>query len=202
MRSTVRERQVPPGKSSPYESSKNAAAGNAVTSDVAAVGALAVLPGKYLPDSTASQPAKIAGNNAAPVANPATTATPTPPSDVLDSYSGYLLGNLIYPSYVTQGTFNGVTLASSAEAGMVAGLHKVGRGQVLCVNLPLTDFKVARTDGWLMHGFLRYFAHNVLHMAQLSAVPDGIAGLTLNWHLDSFAAQLPTLKLEKLGVFT
>ena len=91
-------------------------------------------------------------------------------------------------------------LAASAEAGLVAGLHKVGRGQVLFVNLPLTDLKVARTDVLPMHGFLRYFAHNVLQMAQLSAVPEGIAGLTLNWQLDSFAAQLPTIKLEKLGV--
>ena len=52
-----------------------------------------------------------------------------------------------------------------------------------------------------MHGFLRYFAYSVLEMAHLSAVSDGIAGLTLNWHLDSFAAQLPTRRLEKLDVF-
>ena len=120
---------------------------------------------------------------------------------MLESYSGYLLGNLRYQSFVTQGTFNGVVLAASAEAGLVAGLHKVGRGQVLFVNLPLTELKVARTDGLPMHGFLRYFAHNVLEMAHLSTVPDGIAGLTLNWHLDSFAAQSPTRTLEKLGVF-
>ena len=38
-------------------------------------------------------------------------------------------------------------------------------------------------------------------MAHLSAVPHAVAGLTLNWYLDSFFAQQPTLNLEKLGVF-
>ena len=122
-------------------------------------------------------------------------------ADALESFSGYLLGNLVYTSFVTQGNFAGTTLATSAEAGLVAGLHKVGRGQVLFVNLPLTYLKVARTYGLLMHGFLRYFARNVLQMAHLSAVPNAVAGLTLNWHLDSFAAQQPTFNLEKMGVF-
>jgi hypothetical protein len=196
MRSTMRELQVPPGKSSPYVPARNAAI-NATAADMAGAGPVAIMPGSYLPESTGPLPVCSATSNSVS----AVTTTATLPADVLDSYSGYLLGNLIYSSFVTQGSFNGTTLASSAEAGLVAGLHKVGRGQVMFVNLPLTYLKVARTDGLLMHGFLRYFAHNVLHMAQLSAVPDGIAGLTLNWHLDSFAAQLPTLKLEKLGVF-
>ncbi len=197
MRSTIRELQVPPGKSSPYVPTKTAAAGNASPADMANASPVGMMPGSYLPESTGLLPICSAISNSVA----AVPANATLPTDVLDSYSGYLLGNLIYSSFVTQGSFNGTTLASSAEAGLVAGLHKVGRGQVMFVNLPLTYLKVARTDGLLMHGFLRYFAHNVLHMAQLSAVPDGIAGLTLNWHLDSFAAQLPTLKLEKLGVF-
>ena len=197
MRSTMRELQVPPGKSSPYVPTKNAAASNATPADMALSAPVGMMPGSYLPESTGPLPVcSVASNSTAVV-----PATATLPTDVLESYSGYLLGNLIYSSFVTQGSFSGTTLASSAEAGLVAGIHKVGRGQVMFVNLPLTYLKVARTDGLLMHGFLRYFAHNVLHMAQLSAVPDGIAGLTLNWHLDSFAAQLPTLKLEKLGVF-
>ena len=141
---------------------------------------------------------------------PQSTAVPVPakaPSpvaattDLLESYSGYLLGNLKYASFVTRGAYSGTVLANSAEAGLVAGLNKVGRGQVLFVNLPLTKLKVERTDGLPMHGFLSYFVHNVLQMAQLSAVPDAIAGLTLNWHLDSFNAQLPTLRLERMGVF-
>ena len=195
MRSTMRELQVPPGKSSPYASTKYAAASNPALTDMAIANPVSMMPVSHLPASTGVLPGCSAASHS--TLNAIATASP----DVLDSYSGYLLGNLIYSSFVTQGSFNGTTLASSAEAGLVAGLHKVGRGQVMFVNLPLTYLKVARTDGLLMHGFLRYFAHNVLHMAQLSPVPDGIAGLTLNWHLDSFAAQLPTLKLEKLGVF-
>lgn len=196
MRSTMRELQVPPGKSSPYLPTRNAAT-NAMPLAMAISGPGGIMPDSYRPESTSPLP----GLGTVSDSVPAVTATATSPADVLDSYSGYLFGNLIYSSFVTQGSFNGITLASSAEAGLVAGLHKVGRGQVMFVNLPLTYLKVARTDGLLMHGFLRYFVHNVLHMAQLSAVPDGVAGLTLNWHLDSFAAQLPTLKLEKLGVF-
>lgn len=197
MRSTMRELQVPPGKSSPYVPTRNAATSNATPAEMASAGPVGLMPGRYLPESTGLLP--VSGEVSSSVA--VVTATATLPADVLESFSGYLLGNLTYSSFVTQGSLNGTTLAASAEAGLVAGLHKVGRGQVMFVNLPLTYLKVARTDGLPMHGFLRYFAHNVLHMAQLSAVPDGIAGLTLNWHLDSFAAQLPTLKLEKLGVF-
>ena len=196
MRSTMRELQVPPGKSSLYSPPKSTVNGSvtpAGASASAGVSATGIntqqLPGVYTPESSPPpERAKDAGIAALP-------------ADLLESYSGYLLGNLTYSSFVTQGTFNGVVLAASAEAGLVAGLHKFGRGQVLFVNLPLTKLKVERTDGLPMHGFLHYFAHNVLQMAQLSPVPDGIAGLTLNWHLDSFAAQLPTLKLEKLGVF-
>ena len=123
------------------------------------------------------------------------------PVDVLDNYSGYLLRHLNYASFVTRGAFSGKTLAVSPVAGLVAGLHQVGRGQVLFVNLPLTYLKVVRTDALPMHGFLSYFARHVLRLAELSSVPNGVSGLTLNWHLDSFTAQQPTLRLENLGVF-
>ena len=200
MASTLRELQVPPGKSTSYLPPNNAVTGsNSATNLGTGTGTptfVAIssgrkpdLPGTYILSGSALLP------RTQPVGGSGFGA------DALESYSGYLLGNLVYPSFVTQGNFNGVVLATSAEAGLVAGLNKVGRGQVLFVNLPLTDLKVTRTDGLPMHGFLRYFAHNVLQMAHLSAVPDAVAGLTLNWHLDSFAAQLPTLKLEKLGVF-
>ncbi len=122
-------------------------------------------------------------------------------ADALHAYSGYLLGPLNYASFVTQGDYPGKVLAASPAAGLVAGLSNVGRGKVLFVNLPLTSLKVARTDALPMHGFLQYFSEQVLQLARLSPVPNGIAGLTLNWHLDSFTAQQPTLGLEKLGVF-
>ena len=198
MRSTLRELQVPPGKSSAYEPPDRAASNTASASVPPTIWVKGVeTPGVYVAQTVVPTVAK---KNVTPPSgkdvNPAAAA-----ADVMESYSGYLLGNLSYPSFVTRGPFNGAVMATSAEAGLIAGLSKVGRGQVLFVNLPLTELKVARTDGLPMHGFLSYFVGNILQMAQLSAVPDAIAGLTLNWHLDSFNAQLPTLRLERLGVF-
>lgn len=189
-RSTLRELQVPPGKSSPYLVPKHLVDDTTTSAASKAVG-----------EQKLVTPGSVLSLNSAQMTRYAPTNSPAVATDALESYSGYLLGNLIYPSFVTQGTFTGTALAVSPEAGLVAGLNKVGRGQVLFVNLPLTYLKVDRTDGMLMHGFLRYFAHNVLQMAHLSAVPNAVAGLTLNWHLDSFFAQQPTLNLEQLGVF-
>ena len=189
-RSTLRDLQVPPGKSSPYLVPASKVNGTATVAYSAPVA-----------DSSATTPAKVLSLNSAQMTYVAPANIPAVASEPLESYSGYLLGNLVYPSFVTHGTFTGIPLAVSAEAGLIAGLNKFGRGQVLFVNLPMTWLKVERTDGLLMHGFLRYFAHNVLQMAHLSAVPNGVAGLTLNWHLDSFFAQQPTLNLEQLGVF-
>ncbi len=190
MRSTLRQLQVPPGKSSLYELPESLDKSKTASADQSSLWVRGdQTPGVYKPvSSTATFVNKTANN-------------PVEAADVLESYSGYLLGNLTYASFVTRGAFDGKVLATSSEAGLIAGLTKVGQGQVLFVNLPLTKLKVERTDGLPMHGFLRYFAHNVLQMAHLSAVPDAIAGLTLNWHLDSLNAQLPTLRLEKLGVF-
>lgn len=189
-RSTLRELQVPPGKSSPYIVPSHLANATVTSADSAATGAQNV-------QALTHQPSL----KNAPLTRYVPASSSTGAAETLESYSGYLLGNLVYPSFVTHGTFTGTTLAASAEAGLIAGLHKFGRGQVLFVNLPLTYLKVARTDGLPMHGFLRFFTHNVLQMAHLSAVPNAVAGLTLNWHLDSFYAQQPTLNLEKLGVF-
>ena len=189
-RSTLRELQVPPGKSSPYIAPSDVANGTAKLENQDSIGSASLV-----------KPADVLSLNNAQTTRYEPINSPAETNEPLESYSGYLLGNLIYPSFVTHGTFTGTALAVSAEAGLVAGLQKVGQGQVLFVNLPLTYMKVARTDGLLMHGFLRYFAHNILQMAHLSAVPNAVAGLTLNWHLDSFFAQQPTLNLEKLGVF-
>ena len=189
-RSTLRELQVPPGKSSPY-----------IAPSLSGSGSTTLASSEATQTQKITTPADVLSLNSAQLTQYAPANAPPEANEALESYSGYLLGNLIYSSFVTHGTYTGAALAVSAEAGLVAGLHKFGKGQVLFVNLPLTYLKVARTDGLLMHGFLRYFAHNVLQMAHLSAVPNGVAGLTLNWHLDSFFAQQPTLNLEKLGVF-
>lgn len=125
-------------------------------------------------------------------------------SDPLEAYSGYLLGPLIYPSYVTQGEFGGLAgqkvLATSPQFGLVAGINPVGAGQVLFVNLPLTYLK-GRTDALMMHGYLNYFVREVLDLPHLSAMPNGVGGMTFDWHLDAKAAQAPTGALIKLNVF-
>ena len=124
--------------------------------------------------------------------------------DPEEAWSGYLLGPLIYPSYVTQGDFGKLpgqlALARSPQFGLVAGINPVGAGQVLFVNLPLTYLK-GRTDALLMHGFLHLFTRDVLQLPHLSAMPNGVAGITLDWHLDALEAQAPTQKLVKLNVF-
>lgn len=126
--------------------------------------------------------------------------------DTLDAYSGYALGHLVYPVYTTSGNFGGTTnpaqlaLADSPQFGLVAGVNPVGTGKVLFVNLPLTYLK-GRTDALPMHGFLHYFVRNVLNLPHLSSMPNGVAGMTFDWHLDSKAAQAPTLSLMNKNVF-
>lgn len=132
----------------------------------------------------------------APVATVATVTT----SDTLDAYHGYVLGNLVYPSYVTTGAFAGTTIATSPDFGLVAGMQRVGAGQVLFVNLPLTYLK-GRTDALPMHGFLNYFMQQMVRGTRLSTMPNAVAGMTFDWHLDSMGAQTPSLALEAAGVF-
>lgn len=120
--------------------------------------------------------------------------------DVLQAYNGYALGFLVYPSYVTEGSYAGTVLATSPQFGLVAGVQSFGAGRVLFVNLPLTYLK-GRTDALPMHGFLQYFVQHLLGGAQLSSMPNGVAGMIFNWHLDSKEAQQPALQLERAGIF-
>lgn len=153
--------------------------------------------------STAVDPVGVVASADTAVAAPMAAAAATAPvatTDTLDAYHGYMLGNLVYPSYVTTGTFTGTTLATSPDFGLVAGLHRVGTGQVLFVNLPLTYLK-GRTDALPMHGFLNYFMQQVVRGTRLSTMPNAVAGMTFDWHLDSMGAQTPSLALETAGVF-
>lgn len=153
------------------------------------------------PDNT-SEPSTPGAGNPAPAAAAAPQATllAADLNEPLHAYTGYLIGELQYPTYVTRGAYAGQTLASSPNFGLVAGLHTFGQGRVLFVNLPLTYLK-GRTDALPMHGFLGYFAQQVLKLPQLSSMPNGIGGMVLNWHLDAMEAQAPSLALERNGVF-
>jgi len=160
---------------------------------------LQVPPGKSMP-ADAALAAGAPDDGALPVA--VTRSRPEGAGNAagLHTLSGYLAGPLRYSSFVTAGNFPGRALAVSPTLGLVAGVHRFGSGEVLFVNLPLGYLK-GRTDALPMHGFLRYFAQEMLQLAHLSPMPDGVGGLTLNWHLDSSAAQEPTLALERAGVF-
>lgn len=119
--------------------------------------------------------------------------------DPVQAVSGYLYGELIYPSYVTRGVFAGTQLLNAPQFGMAAGVSNFGSGQTLFVNTPLTYLK-GRSDGMLMHGLLHYFGNTMLGMPHLSSLPNARAGLTLNWHLCSnFTTDMATL--TNLGVF-
>lgn len=129
-----------------------------------------------------------------------TISTAALTGDTLEAYSGYLYGHLVYPTYVTRGTFDGQTIATSPQFGLVAGTRSFGAGKVLFVNLPLTYLK-GRTDALPLHGFLGYFGYEMLKLPRIASMPSNFPGLVLNWHLDSMEAQAPTLALEKAGVF-
>jgi hypothetical protein len=105
----------------------------------------------------------------------------------------YEFGDVKYPSFVTGGSYAGQMILHSA-AGIVAGEHKYEKGSVLFVNLPLGYLK-GNTDGLLLHAFLKYFAEHTLTLPYLMAIPDGIGGLVLNWHVDSNAAIRPMQEL-------
>ncbi len=106
----------------------------------------------------------------------------------------YMYGDLQYPSLVTSGNYDGHVLLHS-DAGIVAGERKYQNGSVLFVNLPLGYLK-GNTDGLPLHGFLQYFAERTLALPRLLPVPDGIGGITLNWHLDSNATVKPLREME------
>jgi polysaccharide deacetylase len=117
----------------------------------------------------------------------------------------YQYGSLTYPSFVTSGEYSGHILLHSL-AGVVAGVHRYQKGAVLFVNLPLGYLK-SNTDGLPLHAFLKYFGTHTLSLPYLLAVPDGVGGLVLDWHVDSNAAiqslkELETWSIVKQGPYS
>jgi hypothetical protein len=131
---------------------------------------------------------------------PAGSNQPAPGDDEPLAIVGYHYGRLSYPVFTTRGTFDGRRLMHADDGTLLAGVHAVGQGQVLFVNLPLTYLKL-RTDGLLLHAFLRYFAQDLVGLPQLSPVPDAQGALIMNWHIDSAAAVPAIEALQALGVF-
>ena len=108
-----------------------------------------------------------------------------------------------YPHWVTSpaSTFTGTKIIEAADHSLVAGIQKLGQGEVLWINLPLAYLK-KRTDGILLHSFLRWISEDWVGLPRLLSVPDGVGGIVLNVHVDSNAA-LPGLTLmKKLNLFS
>ena len=156
----------------------------------AAMQALTIPPGAYMTQHTQMQSSRLRR-----VALRSGTARPEDHQILV----GYLYGELDYPSFQTAGEFQGKALLQSTT-GLVAGEKQHGGGDVLFVNLPLS-YLVTRTDGMLLHSFLRYFALDMLHEPYLASVPDGVGGLIMNWHIDAASAFKPLAVLRKAGIF-
>jgi peptidoglycan/xylan/chitin deacetylase (PgdA/CDA1 family) len=158
-----------------------------VTGKFSLVRQMEIPPGKYYPfqsetgDSNSDSGAEVA-----------------PQSDFDVQLRRYKFGDLQYPSFVTSGKNAGHELFHSG-GGVVASEHTYGSGSVLFVNLPLGYLK-ANTDGLLLHAFLRYFAEYSLALPSLMAVPDGVGGLVLNWHVDSNAAIKPVQEMSSWSI--
>ena len=125
--------------------------------------------------------------------------TPPDPDEEL-ALVGYQYGRLRYPMFETRGAYQGKRLLHAAGGVLVAGVRRVGRGQVLFVNLPLGYLKL-RTDALPLHSLLRFFAEDVCELPHLAAQPKAQGGLIMNWHIDA-AAAVPALNvLDRLGMF-
>jgi hypothetical protein len=111
----------------------------------------------------------------------------------------YHYGNLHYPVFRTEGTYDGRTLLFS-ENGVAAGIHRYGSGDVLFVNLPLGNLAL-HTDGLLLHCLLRYFALDRLQLPYMDSAPDGVGGVVMNWHIDSRYVLPAVQQMYQAGVF-
>ena len=131
---------------------------------------------------------------------PLTSAQPAPASSEQLAVVGYHYGRLRYPMFATDGRFKGRRLMHGDGDNLVAGVQRLGQGEVLFVNMPLTYLKL-RTDGLFMHQFLRYFAQDMAQLPQLSPMPEARGALVMNWHIDSGAAVPAMERLAQLGAF-
>jgi hypothetical protein len=110
----------------------------------------------------------------------------------------YGYDNAAFSYFETRGQFPGKLMAEGRDGSVLAGLRDYGKGKVLFVNLPV-GYLAVRTDGLWLHSFMAFFNGQVLHLPRLSAVPDGIGGLVMNWHVDA-ANALPYIDmLEQIG---
>lgn len=121
-------------------------------------------------------------------------------ADKTYSISGYGNALINYDVFETSGQYNGEILLQSPKGDIIAGQRQHGKGTVLYVNLALGYLK-GRTDGLFLHSFLHYFANKIVQLPYLTAVPAGVGGIVMNWHLDSNAAFRPLKRLRESGIY-
>ncbi len=165
---------------------------SSVWGDGSAMKELGIPPGKFVAANSSLHHAV----RAAALTSEPTDVSPQKGQFVLSRYE---YGDLSYPAFRTQNDFDGEVLLH-ASGGVAAGIRKDNLGRVLFVNLPLSYLE-SRTDGLLMHSFLRYFGVKMLGFPYLSPVPDGIGGLIFNWHIDAKSMAGPLQQLMAAGVF-
>ena len=150
--------------------------------------AMQIPPGKFAPYNIMRTNEKLPATNAFLIDKP------------LYSLATYEFPVISYDSFVTSGSYQGQVLLQTPSGNVAAGIHEHGSGKVLFINLPLGYLK-GRTDGVLLHSFLRYFADDITHVPYLASVPDGVGGLVMNWHLDSNVTLFALEKLRGLGFY-
>jgi peptidoglycan/xylan/chitin deacetylase (PgdA/CDA1 family) len=166
---------------------------SSVWGDANAMRELEIPPGKFVPAGSVVRSAKL---QAASLKKDGDEFSPAADQLLLTRYEYEYLH---YPTFRTLTDFDGKVLLYST-GGVAAGVRNDNKGRVLFVNVPL-GYLEARTDGMLMHSFLRYFAVKMLGLPVLAAVPDGIGGLIFNWHIDAKSMVGPLEQLVAAGVF-
>ena len=156
---------------------------------------LGIPPGKYIPARQVDTGTRRALQK---VDLPDGAANEQPDREAM-ALSRYEYGDLSYPAFRTNADFDGKILLRTS-GGIGAGVRKDNLGHVLFVNLPLSYLE-SRTDGLLLHSFLRYFGVKLIGLPYLSSVPDGIGGMVFNWHIDAKAMAPPLQKLVAAGIF-
>jgi len=112
----------------------------------------------------------------------------------------YAYTHLVYSHYQTEALEPVQTLLRSESGTPIVSTHPHGLGQVLFANVPLGYLKT-RTDSYLLHRLLAFFANDMLRQPHLSATPRAQGGIVLNLHVDSNASQEPLAELERAGWF-
>ena len=112
----------------------------------------------------------------------------------------YVYTHLMYSHYQIEPLESVQTLLRAEDGTPVVSTHVHGQGRVLFANVPLGYLKT-RTDSYLLHRLLAFFASDIVRQPSLSATPQAQGGIVLNLHVDSNASQEPLADLERAGWF-